>query len=64
MSLGFSFGYPDEIPSTEIIGMRQLKIAVDLFTSTHEQVTRKIDYRHKYLIFTGIEVELGGNQVV
>ncbi|XP_030498430.2 neutral ceramidase 2 [Cannabis sativa] len=56
--LGRGPGYPDEILSTKIIGERQFQKAVDLFTSATEQVSGKIDYRHVYLNFTNIEVEL------
>ena len=56
--------YPDETLSTQIIGERQFQKAVDLFTSAKEELTGKIDYRHVYLNFTDIEVELEGNKVV
>lgn len=56
--------YPDEVQSTKIIGERQFLKAVDLFTSTAEELTGKIDYLHVYLNFTNIEVELDGNKVV
>ncbi|XP_019186384.1 PREDICTED: neutral ceramidase-like [Ipomoea nil] len=57
-------GYPDEISSTRMIGERQFQKAVDLFTSATDELTGKIDYRHVYLNFTNIEVELEGNKVV
>lgn len=56
--------YPDEILSTKIIGERQFKKAADLFTSASEKLTGAIDYRHVYLDFTDIEVELEGNKKV
>lgn len=56
--------YPDEISSTRIIGERQFQKAVDLFTSATDELTGKIDYRHVYLNFTDIEVQLEGNKVV
>ncbi|KAG4969890.1 hypothetical protein JHK82_035585 [Glycine max] len=56
--------YPDEILSTKIIGERQFKTAVKLFESTSEELSGKIDYRHVYLNFTDIEVELDSNKVV
>lgn len=56
--------YPDEILSTKIIGERQFRTAVDLFESASEELTGKIDYRHVYLNFTNIEVELDSNKVV
>ncbi|OWM70620.1 hypothetical protein CDL15_Pgr014293 [Punica granatum] len=63
LCVGRGPGYPDEIRSTKIIGERQFKTAVDLFNSAHERINGKIDYRHVYLNFTDIEVELEGNQV-
>ncbi|PON60589.1 Neutral/alkaline nonlysosomal ceramidase [Parasponia andersonii] len=62
--LGRGPGYPDEILSTKIIGERQFQKAVDLFMSATEQLTGKINYRHVYLNFTNIEVELDENNVV
>lgn len=56
--------YPDEIVSTQIIGERQYQKAVDLYMSATEQLSGKIDYRHVYVNFTEIEVELDGNKVV
>lgn len=52
--------YPDEILSTKIIGERQFNKAVDLFMSATEQLSGKIDYRHLYLNFTDLEVDLDG----
>ncbi|KAL5557771.1 hypothetical protein UlMin_033982 [Ulmus minor] len=63
LCLGRGPGYPDEVLSTKIIGERQFRRAVDLFKSAKEQLTGKIDYRHVYLNFTDIEVELDGNMV-
>lgn len=62
-SISDSNRYPDEILSTKIIGERQFQKAVDLFASAKEDITGKIDYRHVYLNFTDIEVELEGNKV-
>ncbi|XVE94457.1 hypothetical protein REPUB_Repub02eG0010300 [Reevesia pubescens] len=56
--------YPDEILSTKIIGERQFQKAVELFNSASNQLSGKIDYRHTYLNFTNIEVELDDNTVV
>lgn len=56
--------YPDEILSTKIIGERQFKTAGELFGSASEELTGKIDYRHVYLNFTDIKVELDSNKVV
>ncbi|KAM1133047.1 hypothetical protein ACFX19_043051 [Malus domestica] len=64
LCLGRGPGYPDEIQSTKIIGERQFLTAADLFTSATEQLTGKIDFRHVYLDFTNIEVDLEGNKKV
>lgn len=57
------FRYPDEIQSTKIIGERQFQKAVELFNSANETLTGKIDYRHVYVNFTNIDVELNGTTV-
>ncbi|OEL17298.1 Neutral ceramidase, partial [Dichanthelium oligosanthes] len=61
-------GYPDEFESTRIIGNRQFLKAVDLFNSASEEVQGKVDYRHTYLDFSQLEVNVptstGGQQVV
>lgn len=36
---------------------------MDLFNSAKDELTGKVDYRHTYLNFTNIEVELGKNVV-
>ncbi|EEF52822.1 ceramidase, putative [Ricinus communis] len=59
LCLGRGPGYPDEILSTKIIGERQFDKAVDLFMSASEKLSGKIDYRHMYLNFTDLEVDLG-----
>ncbi|XP_050215136.1 neutral ceramidase 2-like [Mercurialis annua] len=59
LCLGRGPGYPDEILSTKIIGERQFSKAVDLFMSAREELSGKIDYRHSYLNFTDLEVDLG-----
>lgn len=64
LCLGRGPGYPDEIRSTKIIGERQFQKAADLFTSAAEKLTGSIDYRHVYLNFTDIEVELDGSKKV
>ncbi|CAK9187911.1 unnamed protein product [Ilex paraguariensis] len=64
LCVGRGPGYPDEILSTKIMGERQFRKAVDLFTSAKEELTGKIDYRHVYLNFTNLEVQLEGNEVV
>ncbi|KAF5462190.1 hypothetical protein F2P56_018218 [Juglans regia] len=64
LCVGRGPGYPDEIQSTKIIGERQFQKAVDLFATATEELTGKIDYRHVYLNFTNIDVELDGSKVV
>ncbi|KDP36843.1 hypothetical protein JCGZ_08134 [Jatropha curcas] len=60
LCLGRGPGYPDEILSTKIIGERQFNKAVDLFMSASEELNGKIDYRHLYLNFTDLEVDIDG----
>lgn len=38
--------------------------AVDLFQTAKEELTGTIDYRHTYLNFTDLQVELGGGEIV
>ncbi|XP_008792373.2 neutral ceramidase-like [Phoenix dactylifera] len=61
-------GYPDEFESTRIIGERQFIKAMDLFNTASEQVKGKVEYRHTYLDFSQLEVNLpssgGGQEVV
>ncbi|KAL6614881.1 hypothetical protein ACP70R_037151 [Stipagrostis hirtigluma subsp. patula] len=61
-------GYPDEFESTRIIGSRQFLKAVDLFSSTSEEIQGKVDYRHTYLDFSQLKVNVststGRQQVV
>ncbi|XVF55141.1 hypothetical protein PTKIN_Ptkin06aG0012500 [Pterospermum kingtungense] len=61
-------GYPDEFKSTEIIGQRQFKKAVELFNKTTEKLKGKVGYQHTYLDFSNLEVSVpkvgGGNEVV
>ncbi|KAL6295490.1 hypothetical protein ACE6H2_003632 [Prunus campanulata] len=65
LCLGRGPGYPDEILSTKIIAERQFQKAAHLFTTATQQLTGTIDYRHVYLNFTDIEVELlDGNKKV
>ncbi|KAL6011840.1 Neutral ceramidase 2 [Asimina triloba] len=64
LCVGRGPGYPDEILSTKIIGQRQFEKAMELFQTAKEGLTGKIDYRHVYLNFTNLEVELGDNNVV
>lgn len=60
--------YPDEFESTRVIGNRQFLKAVDLFNSASEEIQGKVDFRHTYLDFSQLEVNLptstGGQQVV
>jgi neutral ceramidase len=50
--------YPDEFESTRVIGDRQFLKAVDLFNSASEEIQGKVDYRHTYLDFSQLEVNL------
>lgn len=54
-------GYPDEFESTRIIGERQYKKAVDLFSSSSDEIKGKVDYRHAYLDMSQQEVALQSN---
>lgn len=54
--------YPDEIKSTRIIGERQFIKATDLFNTAREELSGSVDYRHTYLNFTNLQVELGGGR--
>ncbi|XP_015873926.3 neutral ceramidase 1 [Ziziphus jujuba] len=51
-------GYPDEFESTRIIADRQFKKAVDLFNKASEQLNGNIDYRHTYIDFSQLEVNI------
>ncbi|XP_031249754.1 neutral ceramidase 2 [Pistacia vera] len=61
-------GYPDEFESTRIIGEKQFRKAVELFSKATEQLKGKVGYRHTYIDFSKIEVSLpnvgGGTEVV
>lgn len=61
-------GHPDEFENTRIIGDRQFKKAVELFTQASEQLKGKVDYRHTYVDLSKLEVTVptqgGGNEVV
>ncbi|XP_021289070.1 neutral ceramidase 2 isoform X2 [Herrania umbratica] len=61
-------GYPDEFKSTEIIGKRQFKKAVELFNKATEKLKGKVGYQHAYLDFSNLEVSVpkmgGGSAVV
>ncbi|GLJ23882.1 hypothetical protein SUGI_0453800 [Cryptomeria japonica] len=58
MCYGRGPGYPDEFASTRIIGEKQFEKAIDLFNGASEQLSGKIDYRHVYLDFSNLEVNL------
>lgn len=51
-------GYPDEFESTRIIGERQFKKATQLFEGASEQLKGKVNYRHTYLDFSNLSVQL------
>ncbi|GMJ08415.1 neutral ceramidase 2 [Hibiscus trionum] len=61
-------GYPDEFRSTEIIGRKQFKKAVELFNIATEKLKGKVRYQHAFLDFSNLEVSVpkvgGGNEVV
>nr|XP_029121100.1 neutral ceramidase isoform X2 [Elaeis guineensis] len=57
-------GYPDEFESTRIIGERQFIKAMDLFSAASEQVKGKVDYRHTYIDFSQLEVNLPSSRGV
>uniref|UniRef100_A0A7C9EVT8 Neutral ceramidase n=1 Tax=Opuntia streptacantha TaxID=393608 RepID=A0A7C9EVT8_OPUST len=61
-------GYPDEFESTRIIGERQFNKAANLFNTASEQIKGKIDYRHAYVDFSNLELNItkegGGTEVV
>ncbi|XP_020247952.1 neutral ceramidase-like [Asparagus officinalis] len=59
LCVGRGPGYPDEVKSTRIIGERQFRVAVDLFESANEELTGKVDFRHTYVNFTSLHVDLG-----
>ncbi|KAM0948353.1 putative ceramidase [Dioscorea sansibarensis] len=54
-------GYPDEFESTRIIGERQFRKAVDLFSAASERIKGKVDYRHTYLDLSQLEVTLSSS---
>ncbi|MBA0565744.1 hypothetical protein Golob_010605, partial [Gossypium lobatum] len=64
LCVGRGPGYPDEILSTKIIGERQFEKAMELFSSATNPLSGKIDYRHAYINFTSIEVQLNESTVV
>ncbi|CAJ1971557.1 unnamed protein product [Sphenostylis stenocarpa] len=60
-------GYPDEFESTRIIGERQFRKAVELFNGASEQIKGKVDFRHAFIDFSQLEVNLskvGASEVV
>ncbi|KAL1307247.1 hypothetical protein HN51_049220 [Arachis hypogaea] len=57
-------GYPDEFESTRMIGERQFKKAVELFSGASEQIKGKVDSRHAYIDFSQLQVNLPNSKVV
>ena len=61
-------GYPDEFKSTEIIGKKQFKKAVELFDKATEKLEGKVGYQHAYIDFSNLQVSVpkagGGIEVV
>nr|KYP73521.1 Neutral ceramidase [Cajanus cajan] len=57
-------GYPDEFESTRIIGERQFRKAVELFNGASEQIKGKVDFRHAFIDFSQLEVNLSNSEVV
>ncbi|XP_050905086.1 neutral ceramidase 1-like [Lathyrus oleraceus] len=60
-------GYPDEFESTHIIGERQFKKTAELFNGASKQIKGKVDFRHVYLDFSKLEVNVsiaGASKVV
>ncbi|KAL9316790.1 hypothetical protein ACSQ67_017791 [Phaseolus vulgaris] len=60
-------GYPDEFESTRIIGERQFRKAVELFNGASEQIKGKVDFRHAFIDFSQVAVNLpkaGSSKVV
>lgn len=51
-------GYPDEFESTRIIGERQFRKAVELFNGASEQIKGKVDFRHAFIDFSQVAVNL------
>lgn len=51
-------GYPDEFESTRLIGERQFKKARELFEGASEQLKGKVNYRHTYIDFSNLSVQL------
>ncbi|MBA0824240.1 hypothetical protein Goarm_020920, partial [Gossypium armourianum] len=60
--------YPDEFKSTEIIGKKQFKKAVELFDKATEKLEGKVGYQHAYIDFSNLQVSVpkagGGIEVV
>lgn len=50
--------YPDEFESTRIIGERQFKKAIELFSAASEKINGKIDYIHTYVDFSNLNVTI------
>lgn len=54
----------DEFESTQIIGDRQFRKALDLFNTASEELKGKVEYRHTFIDFSKLEVTLGTQEVV
>ncbi|KVH94972.1 Neutral/alkaline nonlysosomal ceramidase [Cynara cardunculus var. scolymus] len=50
--------YPDEFESTRIIGERQFEKAMELFQNASEQLKGTVRYRHTYIDFSDLPVQL------
>lgn len=57
-------GRSDEFESTQIIGDRQFRKALDLFNTASEELKGKVEYRHTFIDFSKLEVTLGTQEVV
>eukprot|EP00249_Psilotum_nudum_P021612 c28173_g1_i1 orf=226-2568(-) len=58
LCMGRGPAYPDDFMSTKIIGERQFMKAIDLFNSATENLVGNLDFRHKYVDFSNLEVSL------
>ncbi|KAH7314758.1 hypothetical protein KP509_21G019100 [Ceratopteris richardii] len=58
LCIGHGPAFPDEFASTKIIGQRQFEKAAALFGSATKKLAGKIDYRHTYVDFSKVTVNL------
>ncbi|KAL5550130.1 hypothetical protein UlMin_000306 [Ulmus minor] len=49
-------GHPDEFESTRIIGDRQFRKALELFSKATEKIKGRIRFRHAYIDFSNLEL--------